>query len=55
MLVAELDAYTMERGRDGAYRYSAPSGLHDDLVIALALAWRAVRTPRAAVKRDVWG
>ncbi len=54
-LLAELDAYTITRGGEGGYHYSAPSGLHDDLVIALALAWRAVRIPRATVKYDVWG
>jgi hypothetical protein len=42
-LLNELAAYTMERLPGGAYRYSAPSGLHDDLVIALALAWQGVR------------
>jgi phage terminase large subunit-like protein len=40
-LLAELEAYTMEPGRGGSYRYSAPAGLHDDCVMALALAWDA--------------
>lgn len=38
-LLAELAAYRMERLPAGGYRYSAPPGLHDDLVIAAALAW----------------
>ena len=40
-LVNELQAYTMERMPSGSFRYNAPSGMHDDLVIATALAWQA--------------
>lgn len=42
-LLDELTNYTMERLPAGGYRYTAPSGLHDDLVIALALAFHACR------------
>jgi len=38
-LLNELSAYTLERLAGGGYRYNAPSGQHDDSVIALALAW----------------
>lgn len=38
-LLAELAAYSMKRLPAGGYQYAAPSGLHDDLVIATALAW----------------
>ena len=41
ILLNELAVYTIERLPAGGYRYSAPPGLHDDLVIALALAWYA--------------
>lgn len=34
----ELHAYAMERGSTGLPRYSAPTGQHDDTVMALALA-----------------
>lgn len=44
LLLNELQAYEMERLPSGRYRYSAPSGMHDDLVIALALAWHGVLT-----------
>ncbi len=37
--IAELQAYEMERLPSGMMRYSAPDGMHDDTVIALALAW----------------
>jgi hypothetical protein len=36
---SELLAYESERLPSGIFRYSAPSGCHDDTVIALALAW----------------
>lgn len=36
--LAELQAFEMERLPSGRYRYGAPSGMHDDTVIALALA-----------------
>jgi hypothetical protein len=37
---AELQAYESERLPSGLLRYSAPDGMHDDTVIALALAWQ---------------
>jgi hypothetical protein len=42
-LLGELASYRMERLPAGGYRYGAPPGLHDDLVIAAALAWHGVR------------
>lgn len=38
-LLGELQAYTLERLPSGNYRYTAPAGLHDDMVMSLALAW----------------
>ncbi len=43
VLIGELQAYQAERLPGGLTRYSAPSGMHDDTVIALALAWSANR------------
>ena len=40
VLIAELQAYEMERLPSGLMRYSAPDGLHDDCVMSLALAWQ---------------
>lgn len=48
--LGELQAYQSERLPSGMIRYTAPEGMHDDTVIALALAWqgtRAARGPRA--------
>jgi hypothetical protein len=47
ILLNELQAYTIERLPSGSYRYSAPPGLHDDCVMALALAnWARTNRPR---------
>lgn len=43
VLIGELQAYEMERLPGGSFRYSAPDGMHDDCVMALALAWRGVQ------------
>jgi len=45
-LINELQAFEMTRLPSGALRYSAPSGLHDDCVISLALAWHGLTSGR---------
>lgn len=45
VLIGELQSYTLERLPGGTFRYGAPSGLHDDCVMALALAWHGVVNP----------
>ena len=46
--IGELQAYEGERLPGGATRYGAPDGMHDDTVMALALAYQAIATrPRA--------
>ncbi len=47
-LIAELQAFQMERLPSGLFRYSAPAGLHDDYVMSLALAWYGIGRPTAA-------
>jgi hypothetical protein len=42
----ELEAYEQRIGATGRSAYSAPEGLHDDTVIARALAWWAVTMPQ---------
>lgn len=37
--IAELEAFDMERLPSGSFRYGAPQGMHDDMVMALALAY----------------
>lgn len=45
-LIAELQSFGAERLPGGMTRYSAPSGMHDDMVMSLALAWYAAVKPR---------
>lgn len=49
VLLGELESYTLERLPGGGYRYSAPAGMHDDTVIALALAWYGAQQGRLQV------
>ena len=47
VLKSELESFGFERLPSGLTRYSAPAGLHDDAVIALALAaWQIKRSKR---------
>ena len=43
ILISELQAYQSEKLPSGTIRYSAPANMHDDTVMALALAYRAAR------------
>lgn len=47
-LIGELLMYEQERRGDGGYKFSAPSGKHDDTVIATALSVYATRRKRGA-------
>jgi hypothetical protein len=42
VLIGELQAFEATRLPGGGLRYAAPQGMHDDCVMALALAWDAV-------------
>jgi hypothetical protein len=42
VLINELQSYEMERLPSGLMSYGAPDGLHDDCVMALAMAWHGV-------------
>ena len=50
VIVTELDVFAYEHTRTGV-KYSAPPGMHDDCVMALALA---VYAQRAAPGYGVW-
>jgi len=45
--ITELMAYQSEKLPSGLIRYGSPEGLHDDTVMALALAWSGVDVPAA--------
>lgn len=53
--MAELLAYESSRTETGMVRYGAPSGLHDDCVMALALAWQGCGLATAAQPRSHYG
>ena len=40
-IISEMMAYQAERLPSGLLRYGAPEGMHDDIVMALCLAWWA--------------
>ena len=42
VLVGELQAFEAKRNNSGTFTYSAPEGLHDDCVMALAIAWHGL-------------
>jgi phage FluMu gp28-like protein len=42
-LIAELQAYEMKKTATGLRSFSAPEGMHDDMVMALAMAWQGVK------------
>ena len=62
VLLGELQAYEMNKTPSGLMQYSAPEGMHDDTVMALAIGWWAARrqpTPSvqfgSMTKRNIWG
>jgi len=46
--VGELQAFEGKRLDGGGFRYSAPEGLHDDTVMAMAIAWQGLSQPPPA-------
>ena len=48
VLVGELQAFEGKRTPGGAFTYSAPAGLHDDCVMALAIAYQGISQPPPA-------
>jgi hypothetical protein len=51
-LKQELRAYEATQTKTGLWSLNAPDGMHDDTVIALALAWRAVHNRAAPLVVD---
>lgn len=42
VLIGELMSFESKRNASGSFSYSAPEGLHDDCVMALAIGWNAI-------------
>lgn len=51
---AELMAFGMRRLPGGSFRYEAPSGMHDDTVIATALAWHGIGRTHSGSPFAAW-
>ena len=49
ILVGELLSFESKRNPSGSYSYSAPSGMHDDCVMSLAIAWDAIKEGRGVI------
>jgi hypothetical protein len=49
VLIGELLAFESKRSHTGGFSYSAPSGQHDDCVMALAIAWHALTNARPLI------
>ena len=52
--VGELQAYEQDRTATGMIRYTAPEGMHDDTVMALALAWSAIAEPATLIENPFY-
>jgi hypothetical protein len=48
VLIGELQAFEAKSLPSGFTRYAAPEGLHDDMVMSLAIAWSGL-----CVRREV--
>ena len=53
VLIAELQAYQGERLAGGLMRYGAPSGMHDDTVMAVMLAYQNLQPATVEVSKYV--
>jgi phage terminase large subunit-like protein len=40
--IIELQSFEGERTPSGSWKYGAPSGMHDDTVMAMAIAWHGI-------------
>lgn len=54
VLVGELLSFESKRNASGSFSYSAPDGMHDDCVMALAIAWDAVTNTITPSKLIGW-
>ena len=48
IVIGELQAFEMEKLPSGMMRYNAPEGQHDDVCMAMAIAWQGLSQPPPA-------
>jgi hypothetical protein len=53
VLIGELQAYEMSKTKTGLRSFSAPAGMHDDTVMALALAYSGIANQRPSLLSDL--
>ena len=53
VLIGELQAFEAKRNSSGTFSYSAPEGMHDDCVMALAIAWQGMENTGGVVLFEV--
>jgi len=53
-VLTELEQYAQRRRSDGTYEYSAPPGLHDDCVMAIAWVYSRAAGRSGAIADAIW-
>ena len=54
VLIGELLSFESKRNASGGFSYSAPDGMHDDTVMALAFAWNAMQERVSVIKNPFY-
>ena len=54
VLIGELLSFEATRNASGSFSYSAPSGMHDDCVMSLAIAWSGMEQRVRVVKNPFY-
>jgi phage terminase large subunit-like protein len=53
VLIGELQAFEAKRNSSGTFSYSAPESMHDDCVMALAIAWQGMENTGGVILFEV--
>jgi len=53
-VLTELEQFSQQRRRDGTYEYSAPAGMHDDCVMAIAWVYSRAAGRSGAIVDAIW-
>jgi len=53
-VLTELEQFSQRRRKDGTYEYSAPAGMHDDCVMAIAWVYSRAAGRGSAIADAIW-
>ena len=53
-VLTELEQFSQQRRKDGTYEYSAPAGMHDDCVMAIAWVYSRAAGRSSAIADAIW-